>query len=128
MLHDVFLYTQNDDKGKPGYILEYDARASDAAPLLDVLKRYVLRAKVKIRDASDQYESWAAWGSSQAHLEHPRTWQWAQSGCVEPVWDNQAWPWGSEEGVIHDRRAVGMGKRMLVRKGDKRAWSFYPNS
>jgi hypothetical protein len=42
---------------------------------------------------------------------------------AEPQWDETAeWPWGSEDEVLHDRRAPGMGKRLLVRKGDLRAY------
>ena len=105
--------------------MEYDARETDTLPLLNVLKRYVLRSKVKIRDVSEQFDTWSAWGSTQSHLELARKWQWARSGAVEPVWDQQnEWAWGTQDGVIHDRRAPGMGKRMLVRKGDTREGMF----
>ncbi len=124
MLYDIFLFAQKDDKGKPGYILEFDSRPSEATPLLELLKRYVLRSKVKIRDVSEEYDLWAAWGQNQSHWETERSWQWAQSGAVEPIWSPEGdWPWGTQDGVIRDRRAVGMGKRILARQGDKR-WSF----
>ncbi|KAF8915944.1 hypothetical protein CPB85DRAFT_1292511 [Mucidula mucida] len=112
VLYDIFLFAQKDDKGKPGYILEFDSRPSEATPLLELLKRYVLRSKVKIRDVSEEYDLWAAWGQNH--------WQWAQSGAVEPIWSPEGeWPWGTQDGVIRDRRAVGMGKRILARQGDK---------
>ena len=48
----------------------------------------------------------------------------AKSGAVEPAWDVlNAWPWGTWDLALHDRRAPGMGTRMLVRKGDKRAYA-----
>jgi transferase CAF17, mitochondrial len=100
-------------------LIEYDSRLSEAAPpLLPTLKRYVLRSKVKVRDVSSEYDVWAAWGSEEAETE--RKWHWARSGSVEPVWDGMEWPWGVEDHVNRDRRAVGMGTRRLIRKGDRR--------
>ncbi|KAG7449295.1 Aminomethyltransferase folate-binding domain-containing protein [Guyanagaster necrorhizus] len=121
VLYDVFLHTQKDEKGKPGYIIEYDSRASEAPPLYDLLKRYVLRSKVKIRDVSQEYDAWAAWGSPEhSHWETQRKWHWEHSGAMEPIWPAESeWPWGLEDGIIRDRRAPGMGSRILVRKGDR---------
>ncbi|KAF5387852.1 hypothetical protein D9615_000354 [Tricholomella constricta] len=115
MLNDAFLYTSSDSAGKRSYLLEYDPRPSEAPPLISMLKRYVLRAKVKIRDVSEQYDVWAAWGNST--VEPPRQWSWARSGVVEPKWDTPEWPWGLQDESILDRRAVGMGRRFLVKKG-----------
>jgi transferase CAF17, mitochondrial len=115
--------------GKPAYLIEYDSRASstDAAapPLLSILKKYVLRSKVKLRDVSEEYDVWAAWGSEdKSELEREiseRKWNWAKSGAVEPDWSGESqWPWGMEKQSIRDRRAVGMGRRMLVKKGERR--------
>lgn len=74
---------------------------------------------------SSEYDVWAIWGSEkEKSWESPRQWNWARSGVVEPVWsEDESWPWGSEELSIRDRRAVGMGKRVLVTKGDKRTSS-----
>jgi folate-binding Fe-S cluster repair protein YgfZ len=85
-----------------------------------MLKRYVLRSKVKIRDASEEYDVWAAWGSENDKLwDTKREWRWARSGAVEPVWDTtNEWPWGLQDWTINDRRAVGMGLRLLIKKGD----------
>ena len=90
--------------------------------MLTVLKRYVLRSKVKLRDVSEEYDVWAAWGSEKDRSwETDRKWDFARSGVIEPVWDkNREWPWGSTQGVLRDRRAVGLGHRLLVRKGDRR--------
>ena len=89
-----------------------------------MLKRYILRSKVKVRDVTEEYDVWAAWGSdAEKSWETERQWNGARSGVVEPVWNNgegSHCPWGRESGVLHDRRAVGMGRRLLVRKGDRR--------
>jgi folate-binding Fe-S cluster repair protein YgfZ len=126
VLHDVLLYTQKDAKGQPGYLIEYDPRPSEAPPLLELLKRYVLRAKVRIRDASEEYSVWSAWGSdTQNTRDAPREWSWAKSGVVEPAWGrNVDWPWGKDDHSMVDQRAFGMGARLLSSKGDKRkSWS-----
>jgi folate-binding Fe-S cluster repair protein YgfZ len=119
VMYDVFLYTQQTSTGLPGYLLEYDCRSSEALPILPMLKQYVLRKKVKIRDVSDQYDVWTAWGS-EAVPELPKTWNWARSGCVEPAWGGDPWPWGTEHESLVDRRADTLGRRLLIRKGDKR--------
>jgi hypothetical protein len=82
-----------------------------------MLKRHVLRSKVRIRDASDEYDVWAAWGNN-VKADNPRRWTRTQGGAIEPVWD--LWPWGTEDGALIDRRADGMGLRTVVRKGDRR--------
>ncbi len=124
VLHDAIVYTKKDAKGQDGYIIEFDSRESEAPPLLQALKRFVLRSKVKIQDVSSEYDVWAIWGSEkEGGWEGPRQWNWARSGVVEPVWaEDDPWPWGSEELSIRDRRAVGMGNRVLVAKGDKRMY------
>lgn len=89
-----------------------------------MLKRYVLRSKVKLRDVSEEYDVWSAWGSdyeASVQAARERKWTHANSGAVEPDWSAEAeWPWGAEERVVRDRRAEGMGVRMLVSKGEKR--------
>ncbi|KAE9410419.1 Aminomethyltransferase folate-binding domain-containing protein [Gymnopus androsaceus JB14] len=118
----AFLNAQGPSNGRPAYLLEYDSHPSEGPSFHDLLKRYVLRAKVKIRDASQEYDSWAAWNSTQdTEWETRRNWHFAESGAIEPVWPkaSEEWPWGSQEHIIRDRRAVGMGHRLLVRKGDQ---------
>lgn len=87
-----------------------------------MLKRYVLRSKVKIRDVTTEYDVWASWGSErEQRWETQRKWSVAQSGVVEAAWDHESsWPWGTEAGIMQDRRAVGMGHRLLVKKGERR--------
>jgi len=119
-MYDVFLYATAD-----GYFLEYDSRTSEAPPLLSYLKRHILRSKVKVRNVIEEYDIWAAWGSSEdKQWETRRQWNWARSGAIEPMWNvTHDWPWGTREGIIHDRRAVGMGSRLLVKKGTHRTQS-----
>ena len=82
-----------------------------------MLKRHVLRSKVRLRDVSDEYDVWAAWGYD-GKVNNSRQWMRAQSGAIEPVWG--ASPWGLEGEALVDRRAEGMGSRRLVRTGDRR--------
>ncbi|KNZ79866.1 Putative transferase CAF17, mitochondrial [Termitomyces sp. J132] len=116
VLYDVFLYTSSDSASKPIYLLDYDARSSDAPSLISLLKRYVLRSKVKIRDVSEEYDVWASWGSP-AISELTRQWSWTHSGVIQPNWEGLEWPWGNTNESVWDRRAPGMGKRLLVKKG-----------
>ncbi|OJA16967.1 hypothetical protein AZE42_00594 [Rhizopogon vesiculosus] len=119
VLYDVFLYnspTQSLPSPGPTYLIEYDPTPTEAPTLISLLKRYVLRSKVRIRDVSDEWDIWAAWGSDGAR--ESREWNWARSGAVEPVWRTNECPWGTENGTVLDRRAPGMGKRMIVRKGE----------
>ncbi|KAI9067627.1 Aminomethyltransferase folate-binding domain-containing protein [Trametes sanguinea] len=121
VLHDIFIYAHTTPSGRSGYLVEYDARPSEAPPMIPMLKRYILRSKVKLRDVTEEYDVWAAWGSErEKNWETERHWDFARSGVIEPVWDKDGeWPWGSTPGVLRDRRAVGMGHRLLVRKGDR---------
>ncbi|KAI0356577.1 Aminomethyltransferase folate-binding domain-containing protein [Trametes cingulata] len=121
VLHDIFIYSHTTPTGRSGYLIEYDARPSEAPPMIPMLKRYVLRSRVKIQDVTEEYDIWAAWGSErEKEWETERHWDFARSGVIEPVWNAEGeWPWGSTPGVLRDRRAVGMGHRLLVRKGDR---------
>ncbi|KAF4574909.1 GcvT family protein [Pleurotus pulmonarius] len=122
VIHDIFVYTSVDAAGRPGYLIEYDASAGtpESDSLLAMLKRHVLRSKVKLRDVTNEYDVWSVYGSeNESAWEQPRRWKWAASNVVEPEWPPEEWPWGTEHGVIRDRRAPGMGKRVLVRKGDQ---------
>ena len=130
VLYDVFIYSQKDSKGQDGYIIEYDSRPSEAPQILSLLRRYILRSKVKLEDVSDNYDVWAAWNcEADDKWETKRKWTHSRSGAIEPLWDaSEEWPWGVEEGILRDRRAVGMGRRLLVPKGDRRmSWMLVCN-
>ncbi|KAI0650067.1 Aminomethyltransferase folate-binding domain-containing protein [Trametes meyenii] len=121
VLHDIFIYAHTTPTGRPGYLVEYDARPSEAPPILPMLKRYVLRSKVKLQDVTEEYDVWQAWGSEdETSWDTARQWDFARSGVIEPLWDKDGeWPWGSAPETLRDRRVVGMGHRLLVRKGER---------
>lgn len=122
-MHDILVYPKKNDKGNDGYLIEYDSRPSEAPSLLSYLKRHVLRSKVRVQDVSDEYSVWSIWGHGcMRRWGGPSKWNWAQSGVVEPVWEEDESPWnsGGNEISLKDRRAPGMGRRVLARKGDKR--------
>src|SRR5258708_7856815 len=127
--YDIFLWpippsTPSSSTEPTGYLIEYDSRSSEAPPLLSLLKRYILRSKVTAKDASDHYDVWAAWGGNLSTEAFERQWRFGNRGAVEPVWEShEAWRGaGSVPTSLRDLRAVGMGLRMLVRKGDPREW------
>ena len=77
-----------------------------------------------MKDASHRYDVWAAWGDETSKEAFERVWRFGNRGAVEPVWEShEAWRGaGSVPMSLRDLRAVGMGLRMLVRKGDPRKW------
>lgn len=105
-----------------GFLIEHDARESEAPPLAAMLKRFVLRSKVKVAPVGDEWDVWASWGSPTPHAE--RLWKWSRSGCIEPVYAESVSPWDAGRSVtLIDRRGPGLGKRMLVRKNDTRVFA-----
>jgi hypothetical protein len=111
-------------------LIDYDSRPSDAAPLVSLLKRHVLRSKVRVRDVSEEWKVWAVWGDSpgDAILPH-REWRWGRSGAAEPLYAEGEHSLGTAypEDTIgtRDLRAPNMGDRMLIRAGDKRQWFYF---
>ncbi|KAJ7068205.1 Aminomethyltransferase folate-binding domain-containing protein [Mycena amicta] len=119
VLYDAFFYTRTTPDGQKSYLIDYDARPSESPSLLQLLKRYILRSRVKVKDASDEFDVWGAWGSPAEEESLRRQWKWAEhSGVAEPVWDAAVYAWGSSDLEVRDIRAPGMGRRMLIRKGD----------
>lgn len=104
--------------------MEFDSRPSEAPSLLSTLKRYILRSKVRIEDISDRYDVWTSWGNEPTGSSYQ--WTHTRSGIIEPIWSSQkesAWLDGSLESLrLKDRRAPGMGTRLLVDKNDKRTY------
>lgn len=68
MLWDAFIYPKNkdDEFPHPTYLIECDAEAT--TDLLKHLKKYVLRAKVKMADATSSYVAWQVWGPAATQL------------------------------------------------------------
>ncbi|KAG8989648.1 ccr4 associated factor [Tulasnella sp. 427] len=161
IMYDIFIYPYipKSPEEKSGYIVEYDPRAASSGddpaptqqastkhptpPLISMLKRYILRSKVRVRDVSENWDIWALWGSSLPQSVHdvarPDDWKWGRSGAVEPVYHDaqrtpldrpgvQKWllgqesdarQYGAEPVWMVDRRAPGMGIRALLPKGLK---------
>ncbi|KAF8592562.1 Aminomethyltransferase folate-binding domain-containing protein [Ramaria rubella] len=119
VLYDTFVYRQPSSQGhEDGFVIEYDSRPSAAPSLISLLKRYVLRSKVKVKDVSEQWDVWGIWGTETEPDD--RKWRWSRSGAVEPTWGSETWPWGGDQDsfLLRDRRAYGMGSRRLIRKDD----------
>ncbi|CAE6532793.1 unnamed protein product [Rhizoctonia solani] len=124
VLYDVFIYPHNVD-GRPGYLIDYDSRSTEGTPILSLLKRHVLRSKVRIRDASDEWKVWSVWDPMSQKSSFPivREWRAGRSGAAEPLYAENEHRLGHEypQDTIgtRDLRAPGMGDRLLVRAGDK---------
>ncbi|KAG8734611.1 ccr4 associated factor, partial [Ceratobasidium sp. 428] len=122
VLYDVFIYPHSTD-GRPGFLIDYDSRSSEATPLLSMLKRHVLRSKVRLRDVSEEWKVWAVWGGESDSSVPHREWRWGRSGAVEPIYAEGEHLLGAEypKGTLgtRDLRAPHMGDRLLVRSGDK---------
>lgn len=57
VLHDTFILPQK-SADKPEYLIDYPKNVTNP-PLLSSIKRYILRSKVKAREASDEWRMWA---------------------------------------------------------------------
>lgn len=160
-MYDVLIYpyvppSDPSSSSSPGYIIEYDPRAADDATttstpkhgstptLMSMLKRYILRSKVRVRDVSDEWGLHAVWSSSStgpvASYSKPDEWRWGRSGAVGPIYyaasdtspssaatTSELKSWildgvhvsSSREALwAVDRRAPGMGARVLLRTGE----------
>ncbi|CEL57785.1 hypothetical protein RSOLAG1IB_02529 [Rhizoctonia solani AG-1 IB] len=124
VLYDVFIYPHSSD-GRPGYLVDYDSRSSEATPILSLLKRHVLRSKVRVRDVSDEWKVWGIWDSAPQGNSFPivREWRAGRSGAMEPLYAENEHRLGAEYSQdtigARDLRAPDMGDRLLVRAGDK---------
>lgn len=58
VLHDTFILPPHQEAEKPEYLIDYPKNVTDP-PLLKSIKRYILRSKVKAREASDEWRIWA---------------------------------------------------------------------
>ncbi|KAI9478554.1 MAG: hypothetical protein EXX96DRAFT_482676 [Benjaminiella poitrasii] len=69
MLYDTFIYPVNVGVNfpHPKFLIECPESTKDI--LVRHLKRYILRAKIKIRDCSDEYKLWQLWGPSLHRLD-----------------------------------------------------------
>ena len=123
MLHTVFIFPLPDSR----YLISHESPPGHPAPLQTFLPPFRLRSKVRIRDVSDQWECWSAWGSEDG-AGPIRNWRMGSGGAAESVWrfdDEQGYP-GLGEGEVAclDLRAGfgngGMGRQILVPRGKPR--------
>lgn len=88
----------------------------------------MLRAKVGLKDVSDEFAPWAAWGhpaEAERALGGERSWKWGNGETAQVGWEVEPgeWPATEEELGAWDARAPGMGWRGLVRAGATRECS-----
>lgn len=155
--YDAFFHPHpNASPSETGYIIEYDPRPlppelsrdpgiekASIPPLPTLLKRFVLRSEVRVKDVSNEWGAWAIWGG-EAEMQAERRrqkvwmgWKWdASSAAVEPTWlgrrtpdirlsvSDQAdakLPFEKGKGTgSWDWRAPSMGRRVLVPKAEER--------
>ncbi|KAJ1957432.1 ccr4 associated factor [Dipsacomyces acuminosporus] len=117
VIADAFVYPKNAGVNfpHPVFLVEVDALAKDR--LLKIMGFYKLRAKITLRDATDEYSVWGVWGpGSSALVGHPETpiskvprgsliFK-GETSAAADVW-------------LADARAPGMGLRLLLPKGGR---------
>ncbi|GHJ85105.1 hypothetical protein NliqN6_1507 [Naganishia liquefaciens] len=134
VMHDVFIFHQ---PATDTYWIDHSADASastDSTPntkaLYEEIKRYVLRSKVKLKYATEEYDVWSVYGTpANDSAVAKRWWKFGSGGAAEPQWEFQEEAWkeiqrGLREGEVGcwDLRGgwgqEGMGRRLLVKKGE----------
>lgn len=135
-MHDVFIFHQ---PSTDTYWIDHstDASASTVSTpntkaLYEEIKRYVLRSKVKLKYATEEYDVWSVYGTPANETQSAaRWWKFGSGGAAEPQWEFQDEAWkevqrGLREGEVGcwDLRGgwgqEGMGRRLLVKKGESR--------
>ena len=138
VLYDAFIYPISAPADvKQAYLIDYpnyiasDSTESEVPPLTKHLKRYVLRSKLKIRDVTEEYDTWSVLGSPSSPGWNPeKSWKFGSGGAAEITWNMRGGEGlerlAAQEGETGSWDLRGgwgessMGKRFLVRKGDKR--------
>ncbi|WVQ94278.1 hypothetical protein IAU59_001357 [Kwoniella sp. CBS 9459] len=135
-------------KGKqPSYLITHESPTDHPAPLQTLLPPFKLRAKVKIRDVSQEWDAYSAWGSGgEDGLNDPpgnkgkqpiRTWKLGSGGAAESQWSWEDGPSGVRDlGLAEDEVGcwdlrsgwLGMGRQILVPKGKKPSLSMSHDS
>ncbi|KIR31568.1 hypothetical protein I310_03621 [Cryptococcus deuterogattii CA1014] len=123
VLHTAFIFPRS----KNSYLITHESPEDHPAPLTSLLPPFKLRSKVRIKDVTNQWDAWSAWGSDLQGGPHPiRTWKMGSGGASESHWD---WEGGirdlglrDDEAGCWDLRAgwPRMGRQLLVPKGEKR--------
>ncbi|ORY22973.1 hypothetical protein BCR39DRAFT_473589 [Naematelia encephala] len=116
VLHTCFIFPVD----RSTYIITHESPLGHPAPLQNLLPPFKLRAKVKIRDVSEEWDAWAAWGVAGAKAPN-RVWRRGSGGAAESQWswDGEPEDLGLREGEIGcwDLRAGYDGMQLLIPKG-----------
>ncbi|GMK56954.1 hypothetical protein CspeluHIS016_0307940 [Cutaneotrichosporon spelunceum] len=86
VLHTVFCIPSR----KNTYLISHESGPDHPAGLMQLLPPFRLRAKIKLRDVSDEWDVWSAWGT-EAAPEPTSTWRFGNGGAAERIWS-----WGEE--------------------------------
>jgi hypothetical protein len=107
-------------------LISHESPPDHPTPLQTLLPPYKLRSKVRIKDVSDEWDTWAAWDDEieSGGLEPKRVWKSGSGGANESQW---SWPEGvrplglgeDEIGCWDLRAGLGM-RQLLVPKGQQR--------
>ncbi|KAK6904814.1 mitochondrial protein [Kwoniella mangroviensis CBS 8886] len=117
-------------KEEKSYLITHESPIVHPAKLEEFLPPFKLRAKVRIRDVSDQWDLYSAYASTSS-LEKgkgpERNWKFGSGGAAESQWswkdgvqdmelkENEVGCWDLRAGWGQD----GLGRQVLVPKGDK---------
>lgn len=111
----------------PTYLVIHETPEDHPAPLLATLPPFKLRSKVKIRDATPDWDVWSVWGTEHGQPSPARTFKLGSGGAAEATWTWQDYrSLGLAEGEIGcwDLRAGfgsdALGRQVLVPKGRSR--------
>lgn len=128
VLHTAFVFPRS----KNSYLITHESPEDHPTPLASHFPPFKLRSKVRIKDVTNQWDAWSAWGSDLQGGPSPiRTWKMGSGGASESHWD---WEGGVRDLGLRDNE-VGcwdlragwphMGRQLLVPKGEKRTLIFF---
>ncbi|TXT05054.1 hypothetical protein VHUM_03874 [Vanrija humicola] len=126
VLHPAFVIPIDPKTNR--YLVSHVPGADHPAPLEKYLKPFRLRSKVRIRDATSEWDVWSAWGGAGADTNAPSvTWRYGNAGAAERLWtwSGEPAPLGlsEKEHGCWDLRAgwgaAGLGRHVIVPKGEK---------
>lgn len=126
VLHAVFIIPIEKAR-TPTYLIVHETPDDHPAPLLTTLPPFKLRSKVRIRDATPDWDVWSAWGADHGHPVPKRSFKAGSGGAAEATW---TWVEYRELGLAEgeagcwDLRAgfgpEALGRHVLVPKGHTR--------
>ena len=127
ILHTCIIF----QRSPTSYLISHESPDDHPTPLQTLLPPYKLRSKVRIKDVSEEWDTWAAWGSEieSGGLMPTRLWRPGSGGANESQW---SWPEGirslglseAEIGCWDLRAGLGM-RQLLIPKGQNRESAAY---